>query len=278
MNKNLDQPPSEEQIERLLSSFQPNPGVSYYQKMEASPWNRSQQSKARISQWRDYLKPRAVWAFSAAALALVLVFTGILFVPSLQAVAQNILQFLDLAASDNISVPVNINYPDDSTAFMSPEYFNLGLSEAFELAGYPIKQINVPQEKLTFSGAAYDQTLQRVTIWYANPDFDLYFSQRPAGGIEEYSKIGASASVDIVKVYGIEGEYVTGGWRLSSSEINKMETGLPGTQASVKAYWDDSLPQQILRWQTDGYIYEILTIGEPKLEAKDLINLAERVK
>lgn len=269
--------PNEEQIEILLKRIRPLPSNNFYTRMEAAAWNYTEpRTKSRL--WLPEifkLKPQLV---TAGFVVMLLAITGLFLIPSVRATAQNILQFLIPAAQDAITVPVKIPYPDDSSLFNTTVVFNLDLEEAQKLAGYPLKQVTQLGNDLIYNGAHYDRQLERITIRYSAAKYDLFFSQRPVGAIEEYSKIGASAPVEIVKVRGVDGEYVRGGWKILSPEKQTLETALPGKQILVEATWDSTLPQNMLRWSEGGYIYELLSVGNPNINRSDIIDYTKSVK
>ena len=103
-------------------------------------------------------------------------------------------------------------------------------------------------------------------------------TQRRLGEIEEYSSVGASAPVEIVPVRGVEGEYVVGGWRFSSDGEKPSFTAVPNNDVDIGVVWDPELPQRILRWQEEDFIYEILLTGSHSLVKSDLLIIAEQIK
>jgi len=192
--------------------------------------------------------------------------------------AQNLLRYLRPASSDQIAVPVRVPYPEEADYFGSPQYFSLNLEQAESKAGFVLSKIPAGEFDMSFSGAHYDDDLHRVVSRYTYDKFTLYYSQRKLIDIEEYSQIGASAPVQIVSVRGFDGEFVSGGWKMEAESELLLATSSPGTQINLAAYWDVTLPQQILRWQEGGFLYEILTVGDSNLKKDDLIFLAESVK
>jgi hypothetical protein len=269
--------PDEEHIESLLKKIRPYPSANFYARVESAPWTEPESTgKVRLRYpVLPRLKPAVI---TAGFLVILLAISGLFLMPSVRATAQNFLQFLMPAASDTITVPVKIPYPDVSVVFDPSASYSLNYEEAQEFVEYHLKQISIPDASLQFNGARYDRQLERVTIRYSAAKSDLYFSQRPAGAIAEYSKIGASAPVEIVDVRGAVGEYVRGGWKIFSPGNQVIQTAPAGEQILVDAIWDSSLPQSILRWEEDGFLYELLSVGDPQIERSDLISYAESVK
>jgi hypothetical protein len=46
------------------------------------------------------------------------------------------------------------------------------------------------------------------------------------------------------------------------------------TKTSITAIWDNDLPQSTLRWQFDGTMFELRSIGVERLSQTEMINLA----
>jgi hypothetical protein len=286
-NADLSQPPpDEERLIALLQGMRPHPTGRYYQRMASAPWRSAPVSSSRIARIVTYQASRTLLA--VAALIFFLTITMVLAVPSLSAVARQLMRFFIPNPSDNMVLQVTVPSPGDAQVFGSEGYFSLTLSEVEKLAGYDVKEILLPEAgsplpRLVFSGAHYDPGLEMVTLRYSIESDSLFFSQHPSGNIEEYSSIGAGAPVETVRVRGVEGEYVRGGWRSEpSSGHPARQTPPPGTQVSLDITWDPALPQRILRWQEDHVYYEILISAglgrKMQMEKEALINLANFIK
>lgn len=277
MNDISKSKPNAEQIESMLKRIRPIPGKEFYLRMETAPWK--QASIGRKSRWTWLGNMDLNARLAAASLAvLLLAIASLIFMPSVRATAQNLLRFLMPAPEDAITIPVMIPYPDDSNVFDTPAAFDHSLEEAQRQVEYPLKDITLLMDGLRFNGAHYDPQLQKVTLRYTSGEFNLFFSQRPLGTIEEYSKIGASAPVEMVKVRGVDGEYVRGGWKILSPGYQVLETAPPGEQVFVEATWDATLPQNMLRWSEGGFLYELITTGNPEIDRSDILDIAKRVK
>jgi hypothetical protein len=262
------QPPDESQVERLLAGFNPHPSRGFYQKIEATPWRRAvkRERRLRIPAWG---------AIATATVVVSILLIGILAIPSLQAVAQQIMHYFMPAQADQRSIEMTVPYPDDKSDFGSPAYFSLSLAQAQAQVDFPITQIQQLPSGWAFSGAHYEASLNSITLRYQVNGSTLYLTERLADVVEEYSSVGASAPVETVTVGEVTGEYVLGGWRLASEGSSPVETGVPGTQVSLDIYWDPDLPQQTLRWERGGIVYEIRFAGKSPLSKQVLIEIAE---
>lgn len=269
----------DELVEQLLGSFQPVPSHRFYRRLQASPWiDASRGDKAERITLSGLLRHRRRNMAAGFAFLIILGLSSLLLVPDLRAAAQNLLHYLQPAQSDQIAVPLRIPYNEGAESFGTPQYFSLSLAQAEEMAGFKLKEISFPKRNLKIGGAHYDTDLDRVVTLYTNDDITLYFSQRRIGNTQEYSQIGASAPVEIVRVHGLDGEYVSGGWRVNSDSAVLLSTSAPGNQVDLSAVWDSQLPQQILRWREGDFLLEILAVGDRSLEKEGLLLIAESVK
>jgi hypothetical protein len=203
---------------------------------------------------------------------------GTLAMPSLQAVAQQIMHYFIPAQKDQRSIEVTVPYPGDSGDFGTPAYFSLSLTQAQAKVDFPLTQIQQLPSVWAFSGAHYEASLNSITLRYQVNGSTLYLTERPTDAVEEYSSVGASAPVETVTVGEVAGEYVQGGWHLTSEGNSPMKTGVPGTQVSLEIFWDPDLPQQTLRWEREGIVYEIRFAGKSLLSKQALIEIAESIK
>lgn len=265
------QPPDESQIERLLADFNPHPSRDFYLKMAGAPWRRSanRERRLRIPAWGT---------ITTAAIVLSILLIGTLAMPSLQAVAQQIMHYFVPAQEDQRSIEMTVPYPGDSGDFGTPEYFSLNLSQAKAQVDFPLAQLQQLPLGWIFSGAHYEASLNSITLRYQVNESTLYLTERPADAVEEYSSVGASAPVETVTVGEVTGEYVLGGWHLTSEGSSPIETGVPGTQISLDIYWDPELPQQTLRWEQGEIVYEIRFAGKPLLSKEAMIEIAESLQ
>ena len=255
--------PSEEEIEVLLSQIKPRPGTSFYEKMGHAPW---ETPRIRFS-------PRLARPLVVTALMMILILSASFTIPSVQAVARQLLRYFSPSMSDLSSVQSPLPLPGGQVS----AYYTLSLGQAQIEAGYTLKTITELPDNMVFSGAHIEPSLKAAAFRYSNGRDDLIFTQRPLGIITEYSSIGASATVEPVQVRGVRGEFVSGAWRLQSGQATIQETSLPGTQTNLGLYWDASFPQHNLRWQENGMAFELLCTGETIGKTK-MIEIADSIK
>ncbi len=262
--KNLPKP-SEAEIEGLLARIRPQPGNRFYRKMGGAPW---QEQPSRSS---PRLLRRLALVMVIMLAALVVTFT----IPSVQATARQLLRFFLPANSDQLMLQTTYHMPDNQVA----AYYSLGFQQAQKLTNYTLRTISSLPDEMAFRGAHVETLLKAVALFYTNGREYLVFTQHPLGTVEEYSRIGASATVEPVQVRGVQGEYVSGGWVQQTIQPTKTikETSLPGTQADLGLYWDAGLPQQFLRWQENGMAYEIIYSGE-RIGKPGMIELANSIR
>jgi hypothetical protein len=219
-------------------------------------------------------------ALASFAILLVIVLVT-LASPSLQAVAQQLLQFIIPAPTDELTLQVTVQQPGTQEPLNAAERYPLTVNQAEEAVGYPISVISKLPQGLTLAGARYNPDLQAVSLLYMGAGQTLVFTQRPIGEIIEFTTVGASAPVEIVSVHGVAAEFVTGGWKVTGTNDRIQSTPAPGTQVSLGVYWDPSLPQYILRWQEGNTQYEFLsnkTAQGITIDKDDLIAMAESIK
>jgi hypothetical protein len=255
-------PPTEQEIEALLSSIRPQPGRHFYQKMANAPWQEQPLSFAHRA-----LRPLAIALF-VIAIAVILTFT----VSSVQATARQLLKFFWPSNSDQLTLQA----PFPSPGSQIESYYSLSLEQAQKAIGIPLKTIALLPDHLTFSGAHVDASLKSVALRYTDRTENLIFTQRPLGSVEEYAGIGASATVEPVQVRGVQGEFVSGAW-MQTSQAPDKETSLPGTQDSLRLYWNAGVPQHFLRWQENGMAFEIIYMGE-KIGKEGMIEIADSIR
>jgi hypothetical protein len=257
------QPPSEEEIEALLSQIKPLPGKRFYQRMEHAPWE-----KRGLRFGAQTLRRLAIAAF-----LIFVVVSATFTIPSVQAAARQLLRFFVSSISDQRTVEAPIPLPGSQ----AKTYYALNLEQAQKVAGYPLKNLYLLPDQMVLSGAHFEPSLKAVSLRYTNGSVDLIFTQHPLGKVKEYSSIGASATVEPVQVRGVQGEFVSGAWRLQSTQMVIQETSLPGTQANLGLYWDANLPQHILRWQENGMAYELICTSSA-IGKEELIEIADNIR
>ncbi len=294
MNKDKDQSEEsnhstfEEEITTLFNVFKPRPSKDFYRRMESAPWSTPRKT---INRFETFLRrlfgvgnpsplPGLRVALATFAILLVIVIVT-LASPSLQAVAQQLLQFIIPAPTDELTLQMTVQQPGTQEPLNAVERYPLTLTQAEETAGYSVSVISKLPQGLTLAGARYNPDLQAVSLLYTGAGQTLLFTQRPVGEINEFTTVGASAPVEIVSVHGLPAEFVTGGWKVTDTNDRIQSTPAPGTQVSLGVYWDPSLPQYILRWQEGNTQYEILSTKTAQgitINKDDLIAMAESIK
>jgi hypothetical protein len=270
-----DEAPDDIQIIELLGRFAPVPSARFYEKMGKAPWIKTgSMEKAQL--FGTNMPARRI-LLGISVLISVLVLFGLSFFPPIRAIARQIVYSFISEQADQIHIQTTLSTPGDLFHFSDPANFPLTIQEVQERSGFNVKAIYQPPEDLKIIGSRFDDSYKAVTTLYQGQGFKLFLTQRPAGIGEDVFSIGSTAQVDRVKIGDQEGEFVMGGWKAISSQSIAKTTG-PGNQTDINAIWDSNLPQFTLRWQAEGFIYELRTIGESSPSQSDLIALANELK
>ncbi len=276
MDKNItENPPGDKIIEDMLGSFAPEPSERFQAMMSSKPWQKQFHNTGLNPAIKQKTSLRLIWAF--AILGVLLVFIVIMFVPSVRAAASQIFHLFLPASSDQINVQVTLSSPGDLVDFSNPGNFSLSIEDVQQLAGFDVKQISVLPAGLAFIGSRYDPGYKTVTVLYEADEYKLFLTQRPLGKGNDVFSIGSGAVVHKVKIGDIDAEFVVGGWKAVSTEPS---TGLqtPTEIVNLHAIWDNDYPQFTLRWQAQGFIYELRSTGAGSPSQSVLINLANELK
>ena len=83
--------------------------------------------------------------------------------------------------------------------------------------------------------------------------------------------------VEPIQVRGVQGEFVSGAWRLQTTQSSIQATSTPGTQTKLGLYWDADFPQYILRWQENGMSFEIINTDDV-LKKEELVEIANTIR
>ncbi len=251
--------PSDEQIENLLRSIQPKPSSRLYQRLAKPPWQ-SKPGLLKSGQWR----------FAVLLLACLLV-TSLMISPPLRAMARNWITYFLPDRRDSIQVSLGDLGPQELFQYAAPENFPDTIEQASHRAGFTVRLPGTLLPKMSFVGARYEENSSTVVLLYKGAGYNLFLSERPIDAGQEYFTIGASAVVEEVSIDGIRGEYVSGGWVKQSD----LTTALPDTTQNLPVQWDTSLPQHTLRWQLEGFAYQLRSTGSLSPQKSELITLAE---
>jgi hypothetical protein len=267
--------PDEEKIEELLGQFQPVPSSRFEKMMQSAPW------KTRKSTLVWNILPKRCISTKLArglvgALILILIL-GIAFVPPIQVIARQIMYTFMLAPSNQIEVQVTTTYPEDVYHFSNPENFPLTVDEAQTRADFQIKELSNVPEGFNLIGARFDQTYDAVILLYQGSSSSLFLTERQIGNGADVFSIGESATVKNVMIGDVQGELVNGGWKaVSTQPANGTSVAL--NSVNITAIWDNTLPQSTLRWQKDGFTYELRSVGDIQFAEAELIALANGLK
>jgi hypothetical protein len=195
----------------------------------------------------------------------------------LRVIARQIIFSFISGPSDQVNIQVTLSNPEDLFNFAAPENFPLSLDEVRQQAGFFVKEITSSKAELELVGARFDPSYNAAIILYQGTNYKLFLSQRPIGNSVDVFSIGSSAQVNLVNIGDIKGEFVIGGWKAISTQP-AHDTSTSGNQTSINAIWDNNLPQSTLRWQTNGYIYELRAVGEGSPSESVLITIANELK
>jgi hypothetical protein len=161
--------------------------------------------------------------------------------------------------------------------------FTLDIKEVEGLAGFDVLEPTWLPPVLFFEGAAFeprewDHPKNTVQISYSfssksiGPGLasnGLVISQQPIENVEDCEMgtgclVGAGAKVETVQIGEVTGEYVIGVWKADNAG---------------NWIWEYEPYLQRLRWQENGFAFEILYMGAPEEVGKtDLISIAESMR
>lgn len=215
-------------------------------------------------------KPLRLAGLSTLAL---LILAGLVYLtPQGQAWAQEALRFFTRSGSDTLPIQSWQLTPLPTPGTPTPDPASIldvhqTVGEVEQLAGFKVLQPTRVPDVLSLVGASYqpDHTIARV--FYRDPDSNsLVLEQEPFQRSEDCAlcgTVGASASVETVKIGVVSGEYVEGVWKLTDKG----------------PVWESDPFQKTLRWQVNNTAFEIRYMGIPdSLTKADLIAIAESVK
>ncbi len=270
--------PEEDQIASMLQQIRPMPGRRFYQKMESMPWMKPVASSGlspRLFLGRLFASPRR--AAAVLGLVLICIATGVLTIPSVRATARQFFMYFLAAPGDTRSVQVTVP-GNGSQVIGDSHYFSQTLLQVQQKVDFPIYEIRDLPAGMTLQGAHYDSYRQAAILNYTNGVDSIWLTERRQGNLEEYSSIGASATVEAISIQGVQGEFVRGGWRVAPASQIPLATSTPGAQLTIGVYWDPGYPQFTLRWQESGIVLDLTYIGNLSSEKATLLRIAESIK
>lgn len=261
----------EQELEQAIRDLSVEPGSRFYVRMAGAPWKQP----AGKSPLRHVLIGTAV----AAALALV-----VYVVPPLRALAQEIIDELFVRAdSDNTTfIHEAVHEPID----IEPEYSSFATVEQLKAAiGSDILFPATDIPGYSLESIVYTPEVESIVALYEGPPgrglvISLY---TPGSHLDIYGTVGQSAQVtDVILDEGnrdISGSYVEGSWVVYPTEM--VPTPQSDGLVEQPAEWLNTSPARRLRWQFDGWVYEITAMGgsgdlpDRDLMLEDLIAIAE---
>jgi hypothetical protein len=193
---------------------------------------------------------------------------GFLFTPQGRAWAQKALQFFIPGGSDAFTV-ATMRWVDQTpgeaaptlTPWIAPRpaFFSdcgdfsaprCSFARIRSKVNFSVKQLGVIPESFFFTGATGGP--EKVELFYDTKDHSgfLTITEEPWTGSPEQTslEVGASAVVETVRIGGVTGEYVQGGYVAKAS----------GDSSPV---WDGSIDAQTLQWVDEGVFYLMTSDG-----------------
>lgn len=262
-------------IEKLLASspveIQLEPSDKFYSRMQHAPWRQDPDERHKDSRSYPMARLSSIGFITAIAATILIVALLIAFTP-IGVYAKGLINYLLRANSNELMVTLTVPPEYPSIGNRSPASANLSVEEVEILAGFKPILPNVLPVYYQFSGANYDSRLEVIELYYEGSD-DWFMITQKKGRID-YQRIGASATIHLVPIGDVVGEYVPGGWSVAIDENNIIKTAIPGSEVSLNVYWDSQLRQNMLRWQKGDILIEILSFSD-QLDVEALVNIAE---
>jgi len=284
MNKqNLPAMLDEIKIEELLAKIQPKPSARFFKEIEQAAWRVIPEQQIRMKK----LRPR----FTFAMAILFLIMVTLALTPPGRAWAQELFQFFKKVDSTTIPVsekeleqynyfatstesydlplvPVFIptvtpeiaSLPDCDTAEKAQSY-SCQIAYAESQLGFELREFPEQPQNLEFQNVWFDKQTKFAMIEYGSPGMLLRLSQKLGKAPEAFRPwpwVPAS-DVEKIKVGLFDGEYVSGGFDLSTE--------------SGELVWRDTTSTQRVAW-SDGTYWYLLDSGGPLMNRARLIELA----
>jgi hypothetical protein len=259
--------PNEDEIIHLLRGFRPQPGRGFYDDMKKAPWKAGQPPPSPVP--GPFGRSLLGTLGGVALVAGLIVFS---LVTPLHSFASDLLGYFVHASSDELTLGVNqtgggYNLGRGWQLPPPPAPQPISISRAEALAGITVAAPRRMPRVFRFEGAYYlDDTMSVQLAYVVDGQALLTLTEMPVHRIpatpvpDEASAVGASAAIEVVRVGGVLGEYVRGGWAL-------VEERPPAVAATVEespglqVVWDPDAAMQTLRWQEGTMLYEIALVG-----------------
>jgi hypothetical protein len=271
------------QIEALLAKIEPRPSQVFFKKIEQAPWRVSQEQEGQANS----LRPRWVIAMTVAV-----VMVGILIItPQGRAWAQEVFQFFKKV--DFTAIPLSEKELEQYNYFVTsresydlplvpvfiptvaPEMFSLPGCDTAEKAqsyicqiayaesqlGFELMEFPEKPQNMEFQDTLFDKQTKFAMIEYESPGMLLRLSQRLGEAPEAFRPWPwvPAGDVEKIKVGAFDGEYVSGGFNLSTQ--------------SGELVWNDTTSTQRVAW-SDGTYWYLLDSGGQLMNRERLIELA----
>lgn len=273
-----DQTPTEEEISALLENIHPQPGTNLRARVAHATWHSPRPEPRRPARAGWVSLRRAVFA-TLGAIGVLIVFFAI---PPFNGIAQRVSNFFYHSDQDTLSISVTpIAPPRPAPPGPSDP---LPLAEAERQAGFTLHKPQWLPEGFEQRGVIYAPERDALLLDYYSPTPNKFLRLTQIQLSENRNhvgNIGASADVQMLEIrlpdgQIVTGEYVTGAWRLPAVLI-PLQTGQPDMTATMQANWDPDAKIHMLRWLTDGFLFEIIH-ADPTLEtlsSEMLVKIAE---
>jgi hypothetical protein len=261
--------PSDEQIATLLSRFQPKPGQSFYQRMSIAPWSQERHPRSI----NNHLLSKVIRLACFTIITFLLILLPLLVKPALLSNARQLLRFFWV--NDENSRSIEVTFTPTSTESPFPETsFPLSIQEAAATAGFQLKTLTALPAGVILDGAAYDPTRAAVLIRYVGEGKTILLTQREDDRLKEYASVGPDAAAEIVTIRGVHGEFIPGGW-----VVQTQTTPQPGLESqTVNLIWENQAGMATLRWEENGYVYEIIVTSLQNISQAEILTIAESMR
>jgi hypothetical protein len=237
-----------------------------------SPWMQAT-SEARYGP-KFLVSPDFQWLIGIIIIIFLLAILSLKFYQPIRVIAhQFFYSFINLP-TEQISIQLEPQNPEIIYQESDPRYFPDTFHEVQELAGFQTKELTVLPDGLALKGTRYDPEYGAVIALYETNSYRLFLTQRLLNNGKDVFTVGPDSKIISVDIGQQQGEYVAGGWKA----IYDNENYLPENTTSIEAVWDDDLPQFTLRWQQDGFSYEIRILGDESPSLSELIAIAIGLK
>lgn len=276
------------QVCDLLLSTTPKADPAFQRELKEQLLNTTRSVKPTILSGGKRLQRPAVFI----TLTALLIFG--LTTPLGQTFAQQILDLFARSESNTLIIESTRKAPTPDytitpTPFASINYFqsiyNLSIPQAEDLSGFSVRvPTNMPEE-FKFIGAKFESATNKITLVYTLPnpgpvmDTTVFISQQTEYFEDiEWSLIGPDTEVKTVTIGDTSGYWVEGGWIMVAGSTQGGDD--PGDTITQEFYWDKTfVPVHTLRWQQDGFYFQIVIQGSDTQEGylfmDDAVEIAE---